>query len=93
MIKYLLIYFLLQGECSDHLGADKLSEVVAHLGGRMIPMVPLLSHCCHREPDSGVKPEIFMFKSSIEYLLSSERLYKLAFPSVEGILLWEQGRC
>uniref|UniRef100_A0A3B4T330 TOPBP1 interacting checkpoint and replication regulator n=1 Tax=Seriola dumerili TaxID=41447 RepID=A0A3B4T330_SERDU len=77
--------------CEDCLGSDKLSEVLAHMGGRVIPLVALLNLCCSQEPDSGFRPEAFAFKSSIGYLLSSERLYRLAFPVIGGILRWEQG--
>ncbi|XP_060932902.1 treslin [Limanda limanda] len=75
----------------DCLGSDKLCEVLAQLGGRVIPVVALLNLCCVQETDSGFKPEAFTFKSGIGYLLSSERLYRLAFPVIEGLLRWEQG--
>ncbi|XP_058502073.1 treslin isoform X1 [Solea solea] len=79
------------GMCEDHLGTDKLSEVLAQLGGRVIPVVALLNLCCVQAPDSGFRPEAFTSKSSLGYLLSSERLYRLAFPVIRGILRWEQG--
>ncbi|KAE8296774.1 Treslin TopBP1-interacting checkpoint and replication regulator [Larimichthys crocea] len=69
--------------CEDDLGFDKLSEVLAQVGGRVIPMVALLNLCCAQE--------VFAFKSSIGYLLSSKRLYRLAFPVMDGVLRWEQG--
>ncbi|XP_044048596.1 treslin isoform X2 [Siniperca chuatsi] len=77
--------------CEDHLGFDKLSEVLAQVGGRVIPVVALLNLCCSQKSDSGFKREAFAFKSSIGYLLSSERLYRLAFPVIGGVLQWEQG--
>ncbi|CAB1446695.1 unnamed protein product [Pleuronectes platessa] len=77
--------------CEDCLGSDKLCEVLAQLGGRVIPVVALLNLCCVQETDSGFRPEAFTFKSGIGYLLSSERLYRLAFPVIEGLLRWEQG--
>ncbi len=77
--------------CEDHLGFDKLSEVLAQVGGRVIPVVALLNLCYTQKPDSGFRREAFAFKSSIGYLLSSERLYRLAFPTIGGVLRWEQG--
>ncbi|XP_071348126.1 treslin isoform X2 [Trachinotus anak] len=77
--------------CEDCLGSEKLSDVLAHVGGKLIPVVALLNLCCSQKPDSGFRPEMFAFKSSIGYLLSSERLYRLAFPVIRGILRWEQG--
>nr|XP_046249890.1 treslin [Scatophagus argus] len=70
-------------KCDDHLGFDKLSEVLAQVNGRVIPVVALLNLCCAQEA--------FALKSSIGYLLSSERLYRLAFPVIGGVLQWEQG--
>ncbi|XP_041651864.1 treslin [Cheilinus undulatus] len=75
----------------DHLGSDKLSEVLAQAGGRVIPVVALLNLCCAQNPNSSFRSDTFTFKSSIGYLLSSERLYRLAFPVVGGVLLWKQG--
>uniref|UniRef100_UPI0037E73641 treslin n=1 Tax=Semicossyphus pulcher TaxID=241346 RepID=UPI0037E73641 len=75
----------------DHLGYDKLSEVLAQAGGRMIPVVALLNLCCAQKPDSSCRGDAFAFRSSIGYLLSSERLYRLAFHVVGGVLRWEQG--
>ncbi|XP_040895306.1 treslin isoform X2 [Toxotes jaculatrix] len=77
--------------CEDCLGSDKLSEVLAQVGGRVIPVVALLNLCCNQESNLGFRPQTFAFKSSIGYLLSSERLYRLAFPVIGGILRWEQG--
>ncbi|XP_078112732.1 treslin isoform X1 [Sander vitreus] len=77
--------------CEDHLSFDKLSEVLAQLGGRVIPMVALLNLCFTQKPDSGYRRRSFAFKSSIGYLLSSERLHNLAFPVISGVLRWEQG--
>lgn len=69
--------------CEDHLGFEKLSEVLAQLDGAVIPLVALLSLCYTQE--------VFALKSSVRYLLSSERLYRLAFPVMGGVLQWEQG--
>ncbi|KAF1386493.1 hypothetical protein PFLUV_G00095420 [Perca fluviatilis] len=77
--------------CEDHLSFDKLSEVLAQLGGRVIPVVALLNLCFTQKPDSGYRRESFAFKSSIGYLLSSERLHNLAFPVISGVLRWKQG--
>ncbi|XP_042352792.1 treslin [Plectropomus leopardus] len=77
--------------CEDHLSFDKMSEILAHLGGRVIPVVALLNLCSAQKPDSSFKGETFAFKSSIAYMLSSERLHRLAFPVIGGVLRWEQG--
>ncbi|XP_032378499.1 treslin isoform X1 [Etheostoma spectabile] len=77
--------------CEDHLSFDKLSEVLAQLGGRVIPVVALLNICFTQKPDSGFRRKSLAFKSSIGYLLSSERLHNLAFPVISGVLRWEQG--
>lgn len=77
--------------CEDHLSFDKLSEVLAQLGGRVIPVVALLNLFSTQKPDSGFRRETFAFKSSIGYLLSSEKLHRLAFPVIGGVLRWEQG--
>ncbi|XP_049431138.1 treslin isoform X2 [Epinephelus fuscoguttatus] len=77
--------------CEDHLSFDKLSEVLAQLGGRVIPVVALLDLCSTQKPDSDFRTETFVFKSSIGYMLSSERLHRLAFPVIGGVLRWEQG--
>ncbi|XP_051808511.1 treslin isoform X2 [Acanthochromis polyacanthus] len=78
-------------KCEDHFGSDKLSEALAQVGGRVIPVVALLNLCCNRKPDSGLMREAFAFESSIGYLLSYERLYRRAFPLKAGVLRWEQG--
>ncbi|KAM3609582.1 uncharacterized protein V6R79_017399 [Siganus canaliculatus] len=70
-------------KCEDHLGFEKLSEVLARLAGRVIPLVALLNLCCSQDA--------LAFKSSIGYLLSTEKLYRLAFPVLNGVLKWEQG--
>ncbi|XP_029290437.1 LOW QUALITY PROTEIN: treslin [Cottoperca gobio] len=77
--------------CEDHLGSDKLSEVLAQLGGRVIPVVALLNLRSTQKPESAFSRQTFAFKSSIGYLLSSERLHRLAFPVIGGVLRWEQG--
>ncbi|XP_029909145.1 treslin [Myripristis murdjan] len=84
--------------CEDHLGSDKLSEVLGQVGGRVVPMDSLLSLCCTQKPssgrsklDSGPGRELFSFESSIGYLLSSEQHYRLAFPVITGVLHWQQG--
>ncbi|XP_044212796.1 treslin [Thunnus albacares] len=78
-------------KCEDHLGSNKLSEVLAQLGGKVIPMVALLNLCCTQKSDSGFRRETFAFRSSIGYLLSSERLHCLAFPVTRGVLQLGQG--
>ncbi|TNN79920.1 Treslin [Liparis tanakae] len=75
----------------DHLSFDKLSEVLAQLGGRVIPVVALLNLGCSQNPDAGFRAQTFAFKPSIGYLLSSEKQHRSAFPAVRGVLRWEQG--
>ncbi|XP_047208805.1 treslin isoform X2 [Girardinichthys multiradiatus] len=78
--------------CEDRFGSDKLSAVLAQVGGRVIPVVALLFNlCCDHKSDSGFRRETFLINSSIGYLLSSERLYRLAFPAVAGVLRWDHG--
>ncbi|KAM3870121.1 treslin [Diretmus argenteus] len=84
--------------CEDHLGSEKLSEVLGQVGGRLVPMETLLNLCCSQtlscrksELDSGLRREPFALQSSIGYLLSSEQLYRLAFPVIGGVLRWGQG--
>ncbi|XP_063732938.1 treslin isoform X2 [Eleginops maclovinus] len=77
--------------CEDHIGADKLSEVLAQLGGRVIPVIALLNLCYTQKEDSGFSRQTFAFKSNVGYLLSSERLHRLAFPVTGGVMQWEQG--
>lgn len=77
--------------CEDHLSLDKLSEILARLGGRVIPVVALLNLCSSQNPDASFRRETFTFRSGIGYLLSSERQHSLAFPAIGGVLRWEQG--
>ncbi|MEQ2188608.1 hypothetical protein GOODEAATRI_016824 [Goodea atripinnis] len=74
--------------CEDRFGSDKLSAVLAQVGGRVIPVVALFNLCCDHKSDSGFRRETFLINSSIGYLLSSERLYRLAFPAIAGVLRW-----
>ncbi|XP_068169286.1 treslin isoform X2 [Antennarius striatus] len=67
----------------DHLGFEKLSQVIGQMGGRVIPGVALQNLCSTHHG--------FAFQSSIGYLLSSETLYRLAFPVLGGVLQWQQG--
>ncbi|KAM4734842.1 treslin isoform 2-T2 [Anableps anableps] len=76
--------------CEDHFGSDKLTAVLAQLGGRVIPLVALLNLCSSHKSDSRFKREGF-FNPSIGFLLSSEKLYRLAFPAVAGVLRWDHG--
>ncbi|KAM7415056.1 hypothetical protein PAMA_019741 [Pampus argenteus] len=73
-------------KCEDHLGYKRLSEVLAQMGGKVIPVVALLNLCCAQESDSSIRKEAFVLRSSIGYLLSSERLHRLAFPVTRGYL-------
>ncbi|KAJ3595855.1 hypothetical protein NHX12_002267 [Muraenolepis orangiensis] len=80
--------------CTDHLGAEKLAEILAHMGGRMIPMEALLNFCSVRRPCDGIwgpSRDTFPLESSIGYLLSSQQFYRSAFPVVGGTLHWGQG--
>ncbi|XP_038855069.1 treslin [Salvelinus namaycush] len=86
----------------EHWGADRLSEVLREMGGRVVPMDALLNLCCPHKLSSVQSPvdspsdailrrETFPLDSSMGYLLSSERLYRLAFPVLGGVLRWGQG--
>uniref|UniRef100_A0A3Q2CQ53 TOPBP1 interacting checkpoint and replication regulator n=1 Tax=Cyprinodon variegatus TaxID=28743 RepID=A0A3Q2CQ53_CYPVA len=83
----------LQFEVSDSFGSDKLSAVLAEVGGRVIPVVALLNLCSSRRSDSGPEGETFLINSSIGYLLSPEKLHHLAFPASSGVLRWDHGSC
>ena len=87
---------------ADHLGSDRLAEVLIKVGGRMIPLVTLLNLCCHQNSSHGldtgldttastVGRKAFPLDASIGYLLSSQRLNRLAFPVLRGLLQWVQG--
>ncbi|XP_046890663.1 treslin isoform X2 [Hypomesus transpacificus] len=99
-------YYLQVMKSVDHLGSDRLAEVLIKVGGRVIPLVTLLNLCCHQNSSHGLDPgldtgldttastagrEAFPLDSSIGYLLSSQRLNRLAFPVLSGLLQWEQG--
>ncbi|XP_031688892.1 treslin isoform X2 [Oncorhynchus kisutch] len=86
----------------EHWGSDMLSEMLREMGGRVVPMDALLNLCCPHKPSSVQSPvdspsdailgrETFPLDSSMGYLLSSERLYRLAFPVLGGVLRWGQG--
>ncbi|XP_015242005.1 PREDICTED: treslin isoform X2 [Cyprinodon variegatus] len=75
--------------CEDSFGSDKLSAVLAEVGGRVIPVVALLNLCSSRRSDSGPEGETFLINSSIGYLLSPEKLHHLAFPASSGVLRWD----
>ena len=78
----------------DHLGAEKLTEVLSHLGGRMIPMDALWNFGSIRRPCDGTwgpSRDTLPLESSIGYLLSSQQFYRSAFPLVGGTLHWGQG--
>uniref|UniRef100_A0A8D3CBL0 Treslin N-terminal domain-containing protein n=1 Tax=Scophthalmus maximus TaxID=52904 RepID=A0A8D3CBL0_SCOMX len=53
---------------TDHLGSDRVSEVLAPLGGRVIPLVALLNLRCVQQTDSTFRPETFTFRSGLGYL-------------------------
>ncbi|XP_049579182.1 treslin [Syngnathus scovelli] len=72
----------------DHSGFDKLAQVLAQVCGKVIPAVALLNRHCTGKPDCS---ENFPFRSSLGYLLSSERQYRLAFPVTEGTLRLDAG--
>lgn len=77
--------------CEDLIGSNKLSQVLGQVGGKIIPMIPLLNLCCSHEAFS-FRRESFTFRSGIGYLLSTERTYRLAFPITGGTLRVGQGR-
>ncbi|XP_043981212.1 treslin isoform X2 [Gambusia affinis] len=75
--------------CEDSVGSDKLSAVLAQAGGRVIPLVALLNLCSDHKSDPGLGRESSLFSSSVGFLLSSESLYRLAFPAADGVLRWD----
>uniref|UniRef100_A0A3B5KL81 Uncharacterized protein n=1 Tax=Xiphophorus couchianus TaxID=32473 RepID=A0A3B5KL81_9TELE len=77
----------------DSFGFDKLSAVLAQAGGRVIPLVALLNLCSNHNSDPGLRRESSLFSSSVGFLLSSERLYRLAFPASDAVLRWDHGSC
>ncbi|XP_027895957.1 treslin isoform X1 [Xiphophorus couchianus] len=77
--------------CEDSFGFDKLSAVLAQAGGRVIPLVALLNLCSNHNSDPGLRRESSLFSSSVGFLLSSERLYRLAFPASDAVLRWDHG--
>ncbi|XP_054633806.1 treslin isoform X2 [Dunckerocampus dactyliophorus] len=78
-------------QCEDQLGFDKLSQVLAHVGGKVIPLMGLLSLSSVEKTDASIGIKSFPFRSSLGYLLSSENQHCLAFPATGGILWLEQG--
>ncbi|XP_061780817.1 treslin isoform X2 [Nerophis lumbriciformis] len=76
-------------QCEDQLGSDKLSQVLAKVGGKVIPMVALLNLYTAQKTPLGI--ESLPFRSTLEYLLSSENQHSLAFPVTRGILRLDQG--
>lgn len=85
------MYLLQATSCEDYLGSEKLSEILAQVGGRVISVVALMNLCRDHQTDSGFMREAFPFRSSFNYLLSSESLYRSAFPAINGALQWDQG--
>ncbi|XP_054891331.1 treslin isoform X2 [Poeciliopsis prolifica] len=77
--------------CEDSFGFDKLSAVLAQAGGRVIPLVALLNLCSNHNSDPGLRRESSLISSSVGFLLSSERLYRLAFPAADAVLRWDHG--
>ncbi|XP_008408979.1 treslin isoform X2 [Poecilia reticulata] len=77
--------------CKDGFGSDKLSAVLAQAGGRVIPLVALLNLCSNHNSDPRRRRESSLFSSSVGFLLSSERLYRLAFPAADAVLRWDHG--
>nr|XP_057931205.1 treslin isoform X2 [Doryrhamphus excisus] len=75
----------------DQLGFDKISQVLAQVGGKVIPLVALLSPSSAQKTDAGIGIESFPFRSSLGYLLCSEHQHCLAFPATGGILWLNQG--
>uniref|UniRef100_A0A8C2WE73 Treslin N-terminal domain-containing protein n=1 Tax=Cyclopterus lumpus TaxID=8103 RepID=A0A8C2WE73_CYCLU len=75
----------------DHLSFDKLSEVLAQLGGRVIPVVALLNLCSSQNPDAGFRRQTFAFKPSIGYLLSSEKQHQLTLFKCVALLFTRPG--
>lgn len=69
--------------CDDHLGFERLSEVLAQSDGSIVPLATML--------DLSSSHKNLALKSSIAYLLSPENIHRLAFPVVSGTLQWNQG--
>uniref|UniRef100_A0A3Q2ZXU5 TOPBP1 interacting checkpoint and replication regulator n=1 Tax=Kryptolebias marmoratus TaxID=37003 RepID=A0A3Q2ZXU5_KRYMA len=55
--KNLGLFILQVMSCEDCPGSEKLSEVLAQVGGRVISAVALMNLCCDRQADSGFTKE------------------------------------
>lgn len=70
--------------CDDHLGFERLSEVLAQLGGCVFPLVSLLDLCS--------TPENLVLKASVSCLLCPDTVHhRLTFPVLRGSLRWNHG--
>ncbi|XP_019729447.1 treslin isoform X2 [Hippocampus comes] len=78
-------------QCGDHLGFDNLAQALAQVRGKVLPAVALLNRRWTGKTHSNVGNDSFPFRSSLAYLLSSERQYRLAFPVTEGTLKLDTG--
>uniref|UniRef100_H3CYF8 Uncharacterized protein n=1 Tax=Tetraodon nigroviridis TaxID=99883 RepID=H3CYF8_TETNG len=69
--------------CEDHLGFQRLSQVLAQVDGSVLPLVSLLDLCSSHQN--------LALRSSIGYLLCPDAVHRLAFPVLTGTLEWNQG--
>ncbi|XP_077452629.1 treslin isoform X2 [Stigmatopora argus] len=74
-------------QSGDNLGLNKLAQFLTQACGKVIPAVALLNRHCSEKSGLGSFP----LRSSLEYLLASENLYRLAFPTAEGMLVMVAG--
>ncbi|CAG01045.1 unnamed protein product [Tetraodon nigroviridis] len=75
--------FLQVASCEDHLGFQRLSQVLAQVDGSVLPLVSLLDLCSSHQN--------LALRSSIGYLLCPDAVHRLAFPVLTGTLEWNQG--
>uniref|UniRef100_W5ND50 TOPBP1 interacting checkpoint and replication regulator n=1 Tax=Lepisosteus oculatus TaxID=7918 RepID=W5ND50_LEPOC len=89
---------------ADHTGCELVSEVLRQVGGSVLPLDALLwlsepgksglggpaQSWDHKRPLArGGREAVFPLDSSLSCLLSSEQLYRVAFPSQTGVLQWQ----
>nr|XP_015199275.1 PREDICTED: treslin isoform X1 [Lepisosteus oculatus] len=92
---------------ADHTGCELVSEVLRQVGGSVLPLDALLwlsepgksglggpaQSWDHKRPLArGGREAVFPLDSSLSCLLSSEQLYRVAFPSQTGVLQWGAGK-
>uniref|UniRef100_A0A3Q2Y229 Treslin N-terminal domain-containing protein n=1 Tax=Hippocampus comes TaxID=109280 RepID=A0A3Q2Y229_HIPCM len=70
----------------DSTSHGNVTQALAQVRGKVLPAVALLNRRWTGKTHSNVGNDSFPFRSSLAYLLSSERQYRLAFPVTEGTL-------